>query len=312
MIKIIKKIIVGLVPFQIRRKLFHPLVVHNDYSCEIALTESVLLMKHNKENLDDEFWASNLRKAAHILDKGLQRFDCEPGHSVSFYQKARNCLDNIKGDDMINDPSILWAIEKLSEYDQLQKSGNIIQNEQPFKTTICNYDHLIDLIKTRRSIRSFTDQLISPEVIKKITDVVNWAPSSCNRQTTKIFIADSKELIKVCTEANNGATCFTGEISCYMSFCADLRPYDLPTEMMLPVLDVSLGMQNCCLAAHSLGVGVAILNWTHHSPEQDSLLRKALSIPPYYRIVANAVLGYPEKGAPLPARKGDSFTSVFR
>lgn len=307
----LKNVLRRLIPFAVRRWLLHPAIVPNGYREEVAMAESILIMRHEKRGQDDEYWASNLRKYAHILDKGLQCCDCEPGHGRDYYKLACASRDMISGSEMLRDPSVVWAREKIAAYEYLQKTCGNGGKLGPFVSTVCSYDDLIDAIKTRRSIRNFANLALPREAVEKIAEAVNWAPSSCNRQTVKIFIADSSALIKTCLEANSGATCLSGEISCFMSFCADLRVYDMPTELTLPVLDVALGMQNCCLTAHSLGVGMTLLNWTHHDLLQEKQLREALSIPPHYRIVANAALGYPEVGAPPPSRKSARFTYEF-
>lgn len=312
MINWFKKIIIRSLPFPIRRKLFHPMLVPNDYRQEFNLVESILVMRHNNKNLDDEFWAAALRKYAHILDKGLQRCDFQPGHSNEFYQFAITALDNIKTKEMRQDPSVIWAVNKICEFEHLQK--NECKNESllpPVTKTICHYDDLVDAIKTRRSIRNFSNKPLLSSDIEKIVEVINWSPSSCNRQTARVFIADSEDLVKKCMKVNDGATGFSEYVPCFMSFCSDLRAYDMPIEMTLPFIDIALGIQNCCLVAHSLGVGMTILNWTHHREDQERQLRSLLGIPKYYRIIANAVLGYPDKGAPTPARKSDKLTYAF-
>ena len=169
----------------------------------------------------------------------------------------------------------------------------------------------MEVIHSRRSIRSFLEQPLPRDVVETIAGVASWASCSCNRQTTKIFITSSRKLIPDCLSANSGATCLSEYVPLFMCFCADLRAYDMPAEMTLPVLDVSLGVQNSCLLAQSLGVGMTLLNWTHHSEDQDRLLRKTLGIPSYYRIVVNAVLGYPAHGAPVPVRKSSNLTYSF-
>lgn len=312
MFELIKKIICRIIPYSVRRWLFHPLIVSKDYAGEFSEAESIHLMHHENHGFDDEYWSAVLRKYAHIIDKGLQRCDCEPGHSGDFYNEALTSLSMIKSEKMLRDPSVVWAKNIITSYEKLRFENESPLSSEPFLKTTCHYSDLVDVIKTRRSIRNFTSERIEHDLIKKIAEVANWAPSSCNRQTIKIFIADSDELIKACVEANNGATCFSGKISCFMAFCADLRAYNMPQELTLPVLDVALGIQNSCLVAHSEGVGMALLNWTHHSKEQDTKLRDMLSIPSYYRIVANAVLGYPERGASLPSRKDVNYTYVFR
>ena len=52
---------------------------------------------------------------------------------------------------------------------------------------------LENLIKTRRSIRNFTDQPVSFELIKKIIKLGTYAPSACNIQGWHfIIIKDQK------------------------------------------------------------------------------------------------------------------------
>jgi nitroreductase len=224
---------------------------------------------------------------------------------------AREALGKITDDKLTKDPSVIWARNKILEYETFQNQVSRYSDSIPFTSTTCTYEQLYDVIRTRRSIRTFDDRMVPKSDIEKIVSVVNWAPASCNRQTVKVYIANSPEIIQKCISTNNGATCLGDFIPCFISFCADLRPYEMPQEMTLPILDAALGIQNCCLVAHSLGIGMTLLNWTHHTDEQATLLRKIMGIPPYFRIIANAVLGYPAQGAPLPARKSEQFTYTF-
>lgn len=311
MLTLCKKIAVRLVPFSVRRWLFHPMIAPSDYRKEIALAESILALRHHSRGLDEEFWAAVLRKYAHILDKGLQRCDCEPGHSGEFFQLAHASLRQLSSDAALSDPSVQWAKGRIAAYEKLQHSGRREDPVPPYVPAPSSFEALDGLIRTRRSIRSFTAQPVPRELLAKIVATVNWASSSCNRQTVKVFVADQGPLVEACLAANSGATCFDGGVPCFVCFCADLRAYDMPQEMTLPVLDVALGMQNCCLAAHALGCAVTLLNWTHHTDEQDRQLRRLLGIPSHFRIVANGALGYPSQGAPVPERKSARHTYTF-
>lgn len=308
---VLRKIVTWLLPLSIRRKLFHPMIVPTDYRDEIELAETVLSWRVSKTNLDDAFWSAELRKFAHILDKGLQRCDCEPGHSNDFFKQAKDCLMEIKSPEYLNEDSINWAKEIISSYEKFQAEEKQAGGCEEFQLANCNFAQIDSLIKTRRSIRDFQDKPIQRADLRKIAQSMKWAPSSCNRQTSKIFIVDDPKLIESCIENNNGATCFSHNPPCFMSFCADLRPYLMPQEMILPILDTALGIQNCALVAHSLGIGMTILNWTHHSKQQDLVLRKLLKIPSHYRIIANALLGWPGHGAPTPVRKSDFSAYTF-
>lgn len=311
MLRNVTQYFINIFPTKLRRRLFHPMIVPNIYREEIALAESVLLMKCAGTNLDDEYWSSMLRKYCHIIDKGLQRYDCEAGHSYDYYLLACEALLKINDTIILNDPSITWARNIINKFEKLQQNDCIGTNRTSFVSTRCTYEDLVDLIQTRRSVRMFSERSVPRSDIEKIVSAINWAPSSCNRQTAKIFIADTTSIVQKCIGVNAGATCLSDSVPCFLSFCADIRPYEMPQEMTLPILDTALGIQNCCLVAHSLGIGMTILNWTHHTDEQDKILREVLAIPSYYRIVANAVLGYPAHGAPLPVKKSENLTYTF-
>jgi nitroreductase len=59
-----------------------------------------------------------------------------------------------------------------------------------------NYNEYIELINNRRSIRSFTDQEVSTEDIKKIIDAARYAPSGMNFQPWEYLVVTDKEVIK--------------------------------------------------------------------------------------------------------------------
>lgn len=109
-----------------------------------------------------------------------------------------------------------------------------------------------------------------------------------------------------------GATCFSGMASAFFCFCADVRVYEMPHEVMLPYVDIGLGVQNCALAAHCLGVSLTMLTWAQHASEDDLKLRRLLQIPDYCLIVVNAVGGYPDGGTEVPARKRFEATGFLR
>ena len=61
-----------------------------------------------------------LRKYAHIIDKGLHREDAEPGHSNSIYIELKSLVDKLSQTDYADDPSYIWAKDRLHNYEILQ------------------------------------------------------------------------------------------------------------------------------------------------------------------------------------------------
>ncbi len=51
-----------------------------------------------------------------------------------------------------------------------------------------DYDSLLELVKSRRSIRAFTDEPVSDEAVEKVIEVARWAPSGANSQPWEFIV----------------------------------------------------------------------------------------------------------------------------
>lgn len=51
-----------------------------------------------------------------------------------------------------------------------------------------DYDELLELLKTRRSIRAFTDEPVSDEDVQKVVEAARWAPSGANSQPWEFIV----------------------------------------------------------------------------------------------------------------------------
>jgi nitroreductase len=50
------------------------------------------------------------------------------------------------------------------------------------------YDALLELLKSRRSIRAFTDESVSDEDLQKVLEAARWAPSGANSQPWEFIV----------------------------------------------------------------------------------------------------------------------------
>jgi nitroreductase/NAD-dependent dihydropyrimidine dehydrogenase PreA subunit len=60
-------------------------------------------------------------------------------------------------------------------------------------------DEMLNLVKTRRSIRSFKEQKVSPEHWDKLLEVVKYSPTGHNVQHIDVMIIESPEVLKEIT-----------------------------------------------------------------------------------------------------------------
>ena len=297
--KLIKKALAPLFHIQILRYLFAFYL----YRKIVIPSEKIIALRKNEATLGEDYWSARLRKFAHIVDKGLQRVNFEPGHSARVYKLAKHARDRVtRAQEGPTDPTVVWAREKIQEHESRQRHGSSGETI-PFVRTSCSYEDILDIIKTRRSVRRYLSRPVTDDTIKQIVGVIDWCANSCNRQTARVFATNNPDIVRQCTAQCVGARGFGDYIPLFLCFCSDIRPYEMPHEAWLPYVDVALGIQNCILVAHSLGITISTLTAAQHSREQEMELRRIFGIPEYCQLVVNAVGGYPECGAPVPARK---------
>lgn len=267
----------------------------------------IIAMIHYKRRYadDPEVLLAALRTSAHILDKSLQADNWEIGRGRAQYETLCKYVERLRNSTLTSDPSFRWALDKKREYEQLQK--HTPKNSQPYLCSEAgiNKNQLLQLIRSRRSIRLFKEKQIEPDILKELADVVSWSATSCNRQPVKLFITQNPEKISKCVQQCAGATCLGKTIPCFIAVCVDTCFYMLK-DRNLPFIDASLGLQNMLLMAHLQDIEGVPLNWMHHTRREDKILRQTLGIPNYYLVVLNLILGYPVHSAPVPARKANT------
>jgi nitroreductase len=163
---------------------------------------------------------------------------------------------------------------------------------------------VFEAIKNRRSIRKFEGMPVPEELIKKIIEAGQWAPSACNRQDWKFIIIDSQDVKERILRET--AAYFIGKAPLLILVLYSSRTDNL--EYKDHLLSGAMAIQNMQLAAHSLGIGSCCVN---NLPVK-SKLRKILNIPHHYDPVSLLCMGFP-KFVPRPLkRKGNIDDIVCR
>ena len=179
---------------------------------------------------------------------------------------------------------------------------------------------IYEIIKTRRSIRSFNDKEVSDELLHKILQTAIWAPSGKNFQNWHFYVLKEeklKDFVKVYNEfweyvkptlegklkpkiiELTGK--FFGNIGnapvVILAF-SDIIPGEEPITSMGSVF---LAIQNLLLLAHKEGLGTCVLGRVEQKAEQVKKLLKMEN----KEFLCGIALGYSnyERTPPAPPRK---------
>jgi nitroreductase len=167
----------------------------------------------------------------------------------------------------------------------------------------------LEAIKTRRSVRKFSDQPVEPEKLQAVLEAVQQAPSWSNMQCWSLVVVQDQELRAKISELSfvesffatygyksNPAQKGLAQAPIVLVACADPQQSgDLRGEQYF-MADLGIATQNLMLAAHDLGLGTVFVGVF-----DEEQLKTMLGIPAAIRIVGLFPLGYPAgevKGGP--------------
>jgi nitroreductase len=170
----------------------------------------------------------------------------------------------------------------------------------------------LEAIRTRRSVRKFSDAPVEPEKLQAVLEAARQAPSWSNLQCWRfIVVTDSavKEEIGNLSFVesffgpkgykSNPAQKALANAPVVIVACADPGQSGEIRGQQYYLADMGIASANLMLAAHDLGLGTVFVGVF-----DEERLGELLRIPPELRIVGLFPLGYPlEPGKGGPSRK---------
>jgi nitroreductase len=155
----------------------------------------------------------------------------------------------------------------------------------------------MEAIRTRRSIRKFTDRPVERELVMELIEAAMYAPSAGNEQPWQFLVINDRALLDEVPHINPNAA-MAREASVAILVCGDLT---LEKFQGFWVQDCSAAAQNLLLAAHAKGLGAV---WTGIYPMEDRVekMRNLLGLPGHITPLALIPLGYPNKEATAESR----------
>ncbi len=169
---------------------------------------------------------------------------------------------------------------------------------------------VLNIIKERRSVKKYSDKVVSKDIIEKIVEAGTYAPTGRGLQSPIILAITNKEIRDELSKTN----CEVG------GWDLKFDPfYNAPAVLVVladkatgtHLYDGSLVMENMMIAAASLGVDSC---WIHRARETFELPKwksylKSLGIEGDYEGIGNLIIGY--RDGQLAAQKPRKANYVY-
>lgn len=167
-----------------------------------------------------------------------------------------------------------------------------------------------ECIRTRRSVRKYTDKPVTEETIRELIELASYAPSWKNCQPIRYTAVFDQELQQKIAD-----TCvmdFPGNKSiiegCSVLLIPTIRhgrsgferdgSFSTKKEDRWEVFDAGIAAQTVTLAAHAMGLGTVIMGI--FDPD---LVAEAVGLPEDQIVATLIGIGYPDQDPKMPPRK---------
>lgn len=264
-------------------------------------------MADERHGVDPGLLETEIAHEAHVIDKTL---DGAPERREMLLAKHAPKLACLLGEWSRQGHPKTQCVAWAEGVFQHLTTGSAVTAMQAEHMTTMN--GAIDVIRSRRSVRRWTEKSVDDELIQQLVTAARWAPSSGNRQAVRMVILrtdDAKAAVARFKEP------FFRRAPILIVVGVDIRIYGTEERDSLLYLDSGAAIQNMLLAGHSLGLGcvwgrLGIQEWGTN-PKAYYEMKQQLALPGWFRPVSVVAAGWPAGVIQPPPRRDPAATVTF-
>jgi nitroreductase len=183
-------------------------------------------------------------------------------------------------------------------------------------------NYIVEAIKSRRSIRSYSDQEVPKKLLEEIIDAGRSAPSALNTQPWRFVVVTDRKIIRELSYAVRRVIkriysifpilrffmkefrddAIAGAVRKTATSDEDTVFYNAPALILIVSekkgrwvgVNCALAAENMILAAHSLGIGSCFIGRGDVLAKCRPLLKK-IGVDKEYKVYASVIFGYPKE-----------------
>lgn len=169
-----------------------------------------------------------------------------------------------------------------------------------------------EVLKTRRSVRAYTDRPVTDQELKDVIELATWAPSGTNSQPWTFTVVTNKGLMDKLSERVKAVlkqspdpyfAKFGNDPACHIFYHAPaLIVINGDVKAPSVMIDCQLAIENLFLAACAKGLGTCYMGLLLMARD-DPQVRQLLPVPAGQGLMAATVIGSPAATPPAPPRK---------
>lgn len=254
----------------------------------------------------------------HSLEKGFLFKEMKKGFAENRINKLHKMLHDEEVISNVNRDQIRTAYQVMCEYYELHQKANFDIEKLYSKEQYMFYKHVLkdsystnfsgkidwtkdkyyekvnsnfdDFANSRKSIREFTGEMISHEVLDKVIELANTAPSVCNRQASNVYLLENKKQIDEVLRIQGGFTGYSENVNQLLIVTNDRKYYYTIGERNQLYIDGGLYLMNLLYALHFYQIGNCPANWGMPISKEKEL-NNVFQIPESEKVICMVPIG---------------------
>lgn len=161
------------------------------------------------------------------------------------------------------------------------------------ESTSTPHADILETIRTRTSVRAYTNQPVEADKVEKLLRAAMAAPTGMNKQPWHFVVVNEKAVLNRLAETNPYAKMLT-TAPLAIVVCGDMEKAAEGEGREMWIQDCSAASENLLLAAHAMGLGAV---WTGVYPGKThcDAVAGVLNLPSTLIPLNIIVIGYPQK-----------------
>lgn len=163
----------------------------------------------------------------------------------------------------------------------------------------------------RHSVRQYADRPVDPAQIERAVAAAQQTPSSCNRQTCRVYVFTDKADIARVLAFQQGHRGFGDQFGGLAVITSDLAHWCAVGERYQGWVDGGMFAMTLTLALHAEGLGACMLNWST-TADVDRAMRGFVGIPDNELVITMLGFGHMPEHFKVPRSQRKPLGEVLR
>jgi len=266
-----------------------------------------------------------LRRNVHRLEKGLTMRPMRTQFATDYIGETVDAFRGGVTSGLLKPehPEFNWMYSVLSGYFDVTSESThraIVRSRNTFRDALTHIDPgspesgphpAIPLVPTvkiddlealatgRRSVRWFTSEQVSRDLVDRAIQIAAESPTACNRQPYRFEVFDDPASTAKVAAVPMGTDGYEHQIPGLIVIVGNLAAFFDQRDRHLIYIDGCLAAMGLIYGLEAQGVNSCCINWPD-LPDREAAMRKLLGLHPHERVVMLVAYGYADPDALVP------------